>query len=329
MRKKFGVAAAVAVGIAASATGAQAQEKITFLTNWKAQAEHGGFYQAIARGFYEKHGIEVTLRPGGPGINNRQLIAAGAVDFAVGSNNDYPLELLKAGANVKAVAAFFQKDPQILMTHEGNGIETMEDIKGKPVLLSQGSIHTFWVWAKAKYGFEDSQVRKYTFNMAPFIQNKSTIQQGYITSEPFIVKKQAGIDVKTFLLADHGYATYASLILVPEKWIEEKPEVVQNFVNASIDGWNDYLYGDPAPANALIKKDNPEMTDEIIAYGIKSMKENGIVDSGDTKTLGIGAMTEERIRSHFSTAVSQGRYDKDLPYKEAFTLRFVNKKYGM
>ena len=329
MSRAISAGLALAVGASALASGAAAAEKITFLTNWKAQAEHGGFYQAIAKGYFKKYGLDVQLRPGGPGVNTRQLIAAGAVDFAVGSNNDYPLELQKAGAKIKAVMASFQKDPQILMTHPGNGINRMEDIKGKPVLLSQGSIHTFWVWAKAKYGFNDGQVRKYTFNMAPFIQNTSTIQQGYITSEPFIVKKRANIDVKIFHLADHGYATYAALVLVPEKWIKDKPKLVQGFVNASIEGWKDYLYGDPSPANVLIKKDNPEMSDDVITYAIKTMKRTGMVDSGDTKTLGIGAMTNQRWESHFMTAVSQGRYEKDLPWKDAYTLQFVNKKFGM
>ena len=318
---------AAAMGIG-SATG-WAAEPVTFVTNWKAQAEHGGFYQAVAKGFYEKYGLDVRIRPGGPGVNTRQLIAAGAVDFAMASNNDYALELVRAGAKVKAVMAAFQKSPQMLMTHVGNGIESLEDMKGRPILISSGNIHTMWVWLKAKYGFEDSQIRKYTFNMAPFIANKDTIQQGYISSEPFIVKEKAGIDVKSFLLADNGYQTYAALVLAPERWIADKPEAVRGFVNASIEGWKDYIYGDPSAANVMIKQHNKEMTDATIVFSRKTMKQYGIVDSGDTRQLGIGAMTDARWKDHFETAASQGRYPKDLPYGDAYTLRFVNKKHGM
>ena len=322
--------AVAAVAMTYGATmGAAQSEEITFITSWKAQAEHGGHYQAVATGLYKKYGLDVKIRPGGPGVNTRQLIAAGAVDFGMASNNDYLLELTKAGAKVKAVMASMQKSPQILMTHPGNGIEKMEDMKDKPILMSSGNIHTMFAWMKAKYGFTNKQIRKYTFNMAPFIANKATIQQGYLSSEPFTVKNMANIDAKIFLLADHGYATYASLVMVPENWITNRRKAVDGFVKATIEGWYSYIYGDPSPGNALIKKDNPDMKDAALAYGIKTMKAHGIIDSGDSKTMGIGAMTKARWQSHFDAAVSQGIYPKDLSLKDAYTLEFVNKKHGM
>jgi NitT/TauT family transport system substrate-binding protein len=311
------------------AGAAQADEKITFLTSWKAQAEHGGYYQAVAKGYFKKYGLDVTIREGGPGVDGGQLIAAGAVDFAMGSNNDIALNLQKAGADVVAVMAGMQKIPQILMTHPGNGIETLADMKGKPILVSSSAINTYWVFLKAKYGFEDSQIRKYTFNIAPFLADKSSIQQGYLSSEPYFVKREVGFDPKVFLLADEGYLSYASITLVPREWIVKKPEAVRGFVNASIEGWYDYLYGDPAPANALIKADNPDMPDDVIAYGIAKMKEYAIIDGGDAKKMGIGAMTDERWKTHFEMLVAAGIMPADLDYTKAYTLDFVNKGYGM
>lgn len=328
--KTFGVAFGSALLAASAWTGAaQAEEKITFLTSWKAQAEHGGYYQAVAKGYFKNYGLDVTIRQGGPGTDNGQLIAAGAVDFAMGSNNDTVHNLQKAGADVVAVMAGMQKTPQILMTHPGNGIEKFEDIKGKPVLISSSAVNTYWVFLKKKYGFDDSQIRKYTFNIAPFLADKSTIQQGYLSSEPKYVKREAGFEPTVFLLADYGYETYASLTMVPREWIEKKPEAVEGFVKASIEGWYDYLYGDPAPANALIQKDNPDMADDTIAYGISKMKEHGIIDGGDAKKMGIGAMTPERWKSHFDLLVEAGIMPADMDVTESYDLQFVNKGYGM
>jgi NitT/TauT family transport system substrate-binding protein len=326
----FGSALIAAATIAGPAAGpARADEKITFLTSWKAQAEHGGYYQAVAKGYFKKYGLDVTIREGGPGVDGGQLIAAGAVDFAMGTNNDVALNLQKAGADVVAVMAGMQKIPQILMTHPGNGITSLADMKGKPILVSSSAINTYWVFLKAKYGFEDSQIRKYTFNIAPFLADKGAIQQGYLSSEPYFVKREAGFDPTVFLLADEGYLSYASLTLVPAEWIKSKPAAVEGFVKASTEGWYDYLYGDPAPANALIKADNPDMPDDVIAYGIAKMKEYGIVDGGDAKKMGIGAMTDERWKDHFQMLVDAGIMPKDMDVTKAYTLDFINKGYGM
>ncbi len=327
-RSALMAAAAFAAGVLV-AHEASADTKVSFLTSWKAQAEHGGYYQALALGYFKKHGLDVKIREGGPQLNGTQMLAGGAVDFAMLSNNDDILQAVIHGAHMKAVMAGFQKSPQILMTHEGNGIEKLEDMKGKPILLAAGSVNTMFAWLKAKYGFMDSQIRKYTFNMAPFLADKNSIQQGYLSSEPFIVKKEGGITPKVFLLADHGYNTYASITATSDKMIEEHPEVVQAFVDASIEGLYSYLYGDPSPANALIKKDNPEMTDDTIAFGMAKLKEAGIIDSGDALTMGIGAMTDARWKSQFASAASVGVYPKDFDYKKAYTLQFVDKGHGL
>ncbi len=324
---RAGLIAGFAIGLAGAS--AVADEKIVFVTNWKAEAEHGGFYQAIATGLYKKRGLDVELRQGGPGIDNIQLIAAGAADMVVASNNYGPLNLAREKTGVVAVMSAFQKDPQIIMTHPDPAIKTLQDLKGKPIMLASGSIGTFWVWLKATFGYEDSQIRKYTFNMAPFIVDKTAVQQGYVTSEPYEVKKESGIEAKVFLLADSGWASYSAMVAVGPKWLKEKPKAVQDFVDASIEGWYSYIYGDPSPANALIKKDNPDMNDDLIAYGIAKMKEYGVVDSGDSVKLGIGAMTDERWKTFFDVMAAHGIYPKDLDYKQAYTLQFVNKGHGL
>jgi NitT/TauT family transport system substrate-binding protein len=304
---------------------AAADARITFVIDWKAEAEYGGFYEAFALGLYRKAGLDVTIRQGGPSIDNMQLLAAGAVDFAIASNSFGPLNLAQAGAKDVAVMAIFQKDPQCLMTHPRSDIKSLADIKGKPILISSGSVNTFFLWLKAKYGFTDSQIRPYTFNMAPFLVNAKAIQEGYISSEPFIVQQQGGFRPQVYLFADNGYPSYATLVMVSRKTVDTHPDVVQAFVNASIEGWHDYLHGDPSPANTLIKKDDPDETDALIAYAIKTMKADGLVEGGDAATLGIGAMTDARWKEFFDVMSQEGVYPKSLDYKTGYTLQFVNK----
>ena len=310
------------------AGSAAAQDKITFGTDWKAQAEHGGFYQAIATGIYKKHGLEVTLRPGGPQVNHAQLLAAGKLDFNMASNSFIPLNFAKENIPMVAVAALMQKDPAVLIAHPGQGNDSLAALKGKPIMIGTDTRVGFWLFLKSKYGYTDDQIRPYTFNVAPFLADKKAVQQGYLSSEPYTVA-QAGVKPVVLLLADSGYTSYATVLQTSLKNVTEKPDLVQRFVDASIEGWYSYLYGDPAPANALIKKDNPEMTDALIAYGIAKMKEYGVVDSGDALKDGVGAMTDARWKAFFDLMSQQGLYPKDMDWKKAYTLKFVNKKVGM
>jgi NitT/TauT family transport system substrate-binding protein len=321
---------ASAVAAVLGAQAATADDKLSIITSWTAEAEHGGFYEALANGYYKKHGIDVTIRQGGPQLNSAQMLAAGAVDFRVGSNSGGDLNFVQSGAPAIAVAAIFQKEPTVLLAHPDVGINTMADMKGKPIAISKVSIDSWWPFLRAKFGFVDTQIRPYTFQLAPFLLDKTLIQQGYVTSEPYAVETQGGFKPKIFLLADAaGYKSYATLVETTTKLIETNPGLVQRFVDATIEGWYAYIYGDPAPANALIKKDNPDMTDAQIAYSIAKMKEYGIVDSGDSKTLGIGAMTNARWKAFFDAYAAVGLYPKDLDYKKAYTLQFVNKKHDL
>ena len=305
-----------------------AAETVNFGTDWKAEAEHGGFYQAIATGIYKKHGLEVNLRQGGPQVNHAQLLAAGVLDFNIGSNSFVPLNFVQQNIPMVAVAAIFQKDPSVLIAHPGQGDDSLAALKGKPIMIGSDTRVTAWLFLKQKFGYTDDQIRPYTFSAAPFLADPKAIQQGYLTSEPFIIEKE-GVKPVVLLLADAGYSSYGNLIQTSGKLAQEKPDLVQRFVNASIEGWYSYLYDDPAPANALIKKDNPEMTDALLAYGRDKMKEYGIVDGGDAKQSGIGALTEARWRDFFETMVKAGLYPADLDFRRAYALQFVNKKIGM
>lgn len=328
-RRRAGFAALVALLALPASSAVAADIKITFVTDWKAEAEHGGFYEALALGLYKKAGLDVTIRQGGPSIDNMQLLAAGAVDFALGSNSFGPLNLVQAGAHAVAVMAASQKDPQCLMTHPRDDIKSLADIRGKPVMIAGAAANTFFLWLKAKYGYTDSQIRPYTFNMAPFLVNKDAIQQGYISSEPYLVEQQGHFTPQVYLFADAGYPSYASLVMVSQKMIDQHPDVVQKFVDASIEGWYDYLHGNPGPANALIKKDDPDESDGVIDYAIATMKKEGMIEGGDAATLGIGAMTDARWKTFFDVMSQEGVYPANLDYKAAYTLRFVNKALSL
>ncbi len=328
-RNVRGIMVVAAALVAAFATlPAAALDKVSFGTDWKAEAEHGGFYQAMAAGIYAKHGIELTLRPGGPQVNQAQLLAAGQLDFNLASNSFIPLNFLKEGVPMVAVAALFQKDPQALLAHPGQGNDSLAALKGKPIMVGGDTRIGSWLFLKAKFGYTDDQIRPYTFNIAPWLADPKAIQQGYVTSEVFMMQQQ-GVNPVVMLLGDNGYTGYAAMIETTTKLVAANPDLVQRFVDASIEGWYDFLYGDPAPANALIKKDNPEQTDALLGFGREKMKEFGIVDSGDAKTGGIGAMSEQRWSDFFRQMSAQGVYPAEMDWKKAYTLQFVNKMVGM
>jgi NitT/TauT family transport system substrate-binding protein len=322
-------AAAVAAAMMLVATAACAADNVSIIMSWIAQAEHGGFYQALATGIYARHGLDVTIRQGGPQLNTAQMLAAGAVDFRCDGSSGGTLNFVKNDVPALAVAAFFQRDPQILIAHPDAGINSFADMKGKPIAISRLAIDTWWRVLAAKYGFSDTQIRPYTFQIGPFLLNKELVQQGYVTSEPFAIEREGHFEPKVFLLNDAGWPSYATVMETTTKLAKTNPNLVRRMVDASIEGWYSYLYGDPAPANGLIKKANPDMTDAQIAYSYAKMKQFGIVDSGDAKALGIGAMTEARWRTFYQAAAAVGLYPRGMDYKKAYTLQFVDKKAGM
>src|SRR5258706_9817990 len=297
------------------------QTPIRFATDWRAEAEQGGFYEALATGEYARRGLDVRIIPGGPGVNVPLLVASGAVEMGIGSNSFIVMNLASEGVPVKAVAAYMQKDPQVLIAHPDVGIRSIADMKGHPILLADASKTAFWVWLKSKYGFNDDQVRSYTFNNAPFLADKRIVQQGYLTSEPYTLEKEAHLKPAVFLLADEGYPGYAGMLLAPDKLIASNPAAVRAFVEATAAGWRSYLYGDPNPADALILKDNPEMTEDVLAQAREKLRRYGIV--GDGAKTPIGAMSDARWAEFFKVASDQGVYPRTLDYKRAYSLRFT------
>jgi len=313
-----------------SPLAAQAAEKVIFATNWLAQAEHGGYYQSVADGTYAACGLDVEIMQGGPQVSGRPLLLAGKIDFYMGGNMLQAFSAVEQNIPLRVVAASFQKEPQVLMTHPGQGLDTWESLKdAEQYILGDEGFQSYFQWMITDFGFDAAKRVPYTFNPAPFIANPKSVQQGYVTSEPFAVEREAGFKPNLFLLADYGFETYATTIETMQKTIDERPEVVQCFVDGSAKGWYNYLYGDNAAANELIKKDNPDMNDEQIAFSIETMKEFGIVDSGDTATMGIGAMTAERIAGFYASMVKAKVVADGLDITKAYTLDFVNKGVGL
>jgi NitT/TauT family transport system substrate-binding protein len=322
-------ALALAAALVCGAAQAQPLDKVAFATNWVAQAEHGGFYQALADGTYRAHGLDVTIVPGGPNVNNRLLLPVGKLDFFMSANTLQSFDAVEQNIPTVAVAAMFQKDPQVLIVHPDAGVEKFEDLKRLTLFVSKEGIVTYFQWLKADYDFDESKVKPYTFNAQPFLADKKSAMQGYVTSEPFAVEQQAGFKPKVFLLADQGFDAYSTLIETRRDLVANKPAVVQRFVDASIIGWYHYLYGDNKAGNDAIKKQNPEMSDALLTYSVAKMKEYGIVDSGDSATLGIGAMSDARMKSFFDKMVRARVVKPSIDLAKAYTLQFVNRKVGL
>jgi NitT/TauT family transport system substrate-binding protein len=322
-------AALLALVAALAPARGQTLDKVSFGTNWVAEAEHGGFFQAVADGTYKKYGLDVTIVPGGPNSNNRMLLIAGKLDFFMSANTLQSFDAVTNKVPLVTVAAVFQKDPQVFLTHPEVKISKLEDLKPLTLLVSKEGVASYFQWLKSEYGFSESKVKPYTFNSQPFIVNKQSAMQGYVTSEPYAVEKAAGFKPNVVLLADYGFNAYSTLIETRTEIVDKKPDLVQRFVDASMIGWYHYLYRDNTPGNTMIKKLNPEMTDELLKYSIAKMKEYGIVDSGDTLKDGIGAMNDARVASFFDKMVRAGVVRRDIDYRQAYTLRFINKAVGL
>ncbi|RZJ25874.1 MAG: ABC transporter substrate-binding protein [Haliea sp.] len=303
---------------------AQGLTKLSFQTGWLAQAEHGGPYQALANGYYKDNGLDVEIRPGGPQVNVMQLFLAGSCDFAE-ADSFRAFAFAQEKLPAVAVASFFQKDPRVLMSHPGTGNDALASLKGKPLLVATAGRQTYWLWLKSRFGFTDDQLRPYAFSLAPWLVDKQVSVQGYLTSEPFNARK-AGVEPVVHLLADQGFDNYQNTLIAAPKMVKERAEVVKRFVDATAKGWASYLGSDPAPANALIKKANPQMQDDLLAYAVGAMNKFGIVESADTKVHGIGYMSDARWKKFYDAMVVAGAQPPNLDLKSAYTLQFAGAK---
>ncbi len=312
-----------------SATGGRSPgpdpERVVFATNWKAQAAHGGFYQALVDGTYAAHGLDVEIRQGGPQVNNRPLLAAGRIDFLIAGNLLHAFDNVRNGVPTVVVAAIFQKDPQALIAHPGHGYEDFAALRDAPVVLvAKDAQFTWWQWLKARHGFRDEQLRPYNFSLSAFLANPRAVQQGYSVAEPIYVRRQGGFEPVVHLLADHGFSTYSTLIETRAATVRDRPDLVQRFVDASIAGWRSYLNGDRAAANARMLADNPELTIDELEASVALMKAQGIVESGDALEHGIGAMRAERIAGFLAEMVHAGLYrDGEVDLSKVADHRFV------
>jgi NitT/TauT family transport system substrate-binding protein len=307
----------------ASAPLARAADHVAFGLDWLAEAEYGGYYQALATGAYARHGLDVDIRQGGPQVNQAQLLLAGRLDFTFSGNSFIALNFVQQRLPFIAVAAEFQTDPSIILAHPGVGNDSFAALRGKPIMIGSDTRIGWWNFVKQKFGYSDSQIRPYTFNLAPFLANKNALQQGYLGSEPFLVKQAAGFDPVVLRLSDAGFAGYAGLISTSTAMVKDHADIVRRFLDVSAEGWRSYLTGDPAPGNALMLKANPGMSAALLAYGRGVLIKQGIVMGGDAEKLGIGAMTDARWKAFFDSMVAAKLYPADLPYKSAYTLQFV------
>jgi NitT/TauT family transport system substrate-binding protein len=313
----------------AFAPAARAADKISFGLDWVAEPEYGGYYQAMATGIYKKYGLDITIVEGGPQVNTAQMLISGRLTFDITSNSFLALNFAQENIPYVAIAAGFQKDPDVLISHPGQGNDSFEVLKGKPIAVSSDTRASWWLFLKSKYGYTDSQLRPYGYSLTPFFTNPADIQEAYVTDEPYLIQQQTGKLPTILMLSDAGFDGYASLVATSNKLVATNPDLVRRFLEASAEGWYSYLYGDPSPAFAAIRQANPDMTPGLMQYGYDQLKQRGIVDSGDTKTLGIYAMTDARWKTFFDQMAAAGLYDKSLNYKAGYTLQFVNHGFGL
>ena len=324
-----GILAIIFLALASLSAVATTLDRVTLGLNWLADAEAGGFYQALADGTYAKYGLDVTIKPGGPQTNGALFLILGKIEFYVGG--DLIGDFVSTDRNLPSiiVAAEFQKDPQAFLSHPGVGLDRWADLPRATAFVSQTGINSFYAWMCAVWGFSNDKIKPYLFNSGPFISDPKSIQQAYVTSEPFEIEKQGGFRPNVFMLYDRGLRGYATTIETRRDLVENNPDLVQRFVDASAIGWYHYLYGDHSKGDAIIRRENPEMTDEQIVYSRAKLREYGIVDSGDSLALGIGAMTDARMREFFNQLVRARMVRPDADYRRAYTLRFVNKRVGV
>ena len=330
MRPRLPLLATAALLALTVQTAALAQDKVTFATNWKAQAAHGGFYQAVADGTYKRYGLDVTIQPGGPQVNNRPLLPAGRIHFLMTGNLLHSFDNVKNSVPTVVVAAMFQKDPQALMAHPGQGYESFANLKNAPLaLIAKDGQFSWWQWLKVTHGFKDEALKPYNYNLAPFLANPKAIQQGYSVAEPIYIEKQGQFKPVVHLLADHGFSTYSTVIEARTETVKNQPDLVQRFVDASALGWVNYLYGNRAAANALMIKANPEMSEAELEASVALMKSQGIVDSGEAASKGVGAMSAARIQDFYGQMVKAGLYKAgEVDLAKVATFQFVNKGVG-
>lgn len=306
-------------GLACLGSQAQAATPFTFMTNWYAQAEHGGFYQAQAEGLYAKEGLDVSVQMGGPQVNAIQLLAAGRAQCIL-SEDIAIFSARQQGVPLVMVGATFQHDPVVVIAHDD--VATLKDVRNKTILISSSVHSSWWPWAKSQLGFSDEHTRPYSFNVQPFMADNNLAQQGYLTSEPYSLTK-AGATFKVYPLSEAGYPPYGNSIACDSRWTDAHPDALKAFVHASMLGFKHYL-DNPAPGNKLIREANPAMTEDQLDYSVQKLRSTGLVTGGDAQTGGIGVITPARMKQTWDMAVQYGLIDgAKVPLDQTYTTRFI------
>jgi len=306
-----------------------AADKVRFSTNWSAQGSHGGYYQALADGTYVQYGLDVEIIQGGPQVNSRPLLPAGRIDFLMGSNILLAYDNARNNIPTKAVAAIFQKDVQVLMAHKGAYKDFADLAHAEQILLAKDTQFSVWLWLKAKHGFRDEQVRPYNFNLSAFLLDKKIVQQAYAFAEPANAIEE-GAEPEIYLFADYGWDAYSNIIETRNDLIDTNPDLVQRFIDATIIGFYNFLYGDNKAGKAAIMAANPDISLAKLDYEIATLKNLNLIDVGDARERGIGVMTEQRLTSFYETAVQSGLFEQgDVDLNKAVDLRFVGKGVGL
>ncbi|HEX2099603.1 MAG TPA: ABC transporter substrate-binding protein [Candidatus Synoicihabitans sp.] len=271
--------------------GAPPRTAIRLQTDWYPQAEHGGFYQALAKGFYAEAGLDVTILPGGPGPRTPQKVIGGAADIAMYRSDDIIVHAA-TGLPFVFLAAFMQHDPQAILVHDSSPVRTFADLDGKSVMAIPGSN---WIqYLQQRYDISFRLV-PLNWGIAQFLADKTFIQQCFITNEPYYVRQQ-GAQPRTLLIAGSGYDPYRGLFTTQRFWRENR-EAVRAFVAASLRGWEDFMTGDPTPAKKLIAARNEQMTDEFMDYSIAAMRDHELVHGDPARGERLGLITRERLEA--------------------------------
>jgi NitT/TauT family transport system substrate-binding protein len=304
-------------------------DKVSFGTDRPVGPEQGGFYQALVDGTYKSYGLDVSIVPGGLNIDNRALLISGKLDFYLSPSIQQALDAVARKVPVVAVAAIFQKDSEVLIAHPIAKVNRLQDVRPFTLFVSREGQAGYFQWLKSEYKFSESKIKPYATNLQPFLFDKKSAMEGHVTFEPFMIEKQGGFKPTVLLLAEDGFGAYSAVIETRRDAVDKKPDLLQRFVDASIVGWYHYLYGDNAAGNAMMQKLNPDLSDALLAYAVAKLKEHGIVDSGDAVRDGIGAMTDARVGSFFDTMSRTGALAKDIDFRKAYSLQFVNKGVGL
>jgi NitT/TauT family transport system substrate-binding protein len=297
---------------------ARAAIKFRVLTNFYAEPGHGGIYQAKVTGLYEKAGLDVEIKQGGPQINGMQLLTGGEADILMGSAIG-AIAGVQNGAPVVVIAPTYQFDMQCIVTRPD--VPSIAALRGKTILVSTLGRGSYWLWMKDKYGFTDDQVAPYTGNYQPFIQDPTMGLGGVATSEPYRIE-QAGVKNRYFLLAKEGYPPYGYPLLTMRPTIQKDRDAIARFVRATLEGWKSFL-ADPAPGLAAIKAERSDVTDGFLQYSVKTIRELGGVDGVETKTAGLGTMNDTRWRELADFMLKAGLLKPATDWQAAYTTEFV------